>query len=109
MSCGGHGYSRSSGLPDIYVEFTPSCTYEGENTVMMLQTARSAKILLPEPSALGGNIGKMNADVSLLRGSPLCLYRDGHTLSYCNNNRAEGITFYWSCEIQLWRKGQHFK
>ncbi|XP_075870169.1 peroxisomal acyl-coenzyme A oxidase 1 isoform X1 [Nelusetta ayraudi] len=40
MSCGGHGYSRSSGLPDIYVEFTPSCTYEGENTVMMLQTAR---------------------------------------------------------------------
>ncbi|XP_037326729.2 peroxisomal acyl-coenzyme A oxidase 1 isoform X1 [Pungitius pungitius] len=40
MSCGGHGYSRSSGLPDIYVEFTPTCTYEGENTVMMLQTAR---------------------------------------------------------------------
>lgn len=40
MSCGGHGYSRSSALPDIYVEFTPACTYEGENTVMMLQTAR---------------------------------------------------------------------
>ncbi|XP_077690520.1 peroxisomal acyl-coenzyme A oxidase 1 isoform X3 [Eretmochelys imbricata] len=40
MSCGGHGYSRCSGLPDIYVNFTPSCTYEGENTVMMLQTAR---------------------------------------------------------------------
>ncbi|XP_023809978.1 peroxisomal acyl-coenzyme A oxidase 1 isoform X1 [Oryzias latipes] len=40
MSCGGHGYSRSSALPDIYTEFTPTCTYEGENTVMMLQTAR---------------------------------------------------------------------
>uniref|UniRef100_A0A3Q3MC61 Acyl-coenzyme A oxidase n=1 Tax=Mastacembelus armatus TaxID=205130 RepID=A0A3Q3MC61_9TELE len=40
MSCGGHGYSRCSALPDIYVEFTPMCTYEGENTVMMLQTAR---------------------------------------------------------------------
>ncbi|KAM3865087.1 peroxisomal acyl-coenzyme A oxidase 1 [Diretmus argenteus] len=40
MSCGGHGYSCSSGLPDIYVNFTPTCTYEGENTVMMLQTAR---------------------------------------------------------------------
>uniref|UniRef100_A0A7N8X5G8 Acyl-coenzyme A oxidase n=1 Tax=Mastacembelus armatus TaxID=205130 RepID=A0A7N8X5G8_9TELE len=39
MSCGGHGYSRCSALPDIYVEFTPMCTYEGENTVMMLQTA----------------------------------------------------------------------
>uniref|UniRef100_A0A8C6TUY4 Acyl-coenzyme A oxidase n=1 Tax=Neogobius melanostomus TaxID=47308 RepID=A0A8C6TUY4_9GOBI len=40
MSCGGHGYSCSSALPDIYAEFTPTCTYEGENTVMMLQTAR---------------------------------------------------------------------
>ncbi|XP_053712401.1 peroxisomal acyl-coenzyme A oxidase 1-like isoform X2 [Synchiropus splendidus] len=40
MSCGGHGYSQSSGFPDIYVNFTPTCTYEGENTVMMLQTAR---------------------------------------------------------------------
>ncbi|XP_028912909.1 peroxisomal acyl-coenzyme A oxidase 1 isoform X1 [Ornithorhynchus anatinus] len=40
MACGGHGYSQCSGLPNIYVNFTPSCTYEGENTVMMLQTAR---------------------------------------------------------------------
>ncbi|KAB5584460.1 hypothetical protein PHYPO_G00107780 [Pangasianodon hypophthalmus] len=40
MACGGHGYSQSSGLPDIYVTFTATCTYEGENTVMMLQTAR---------------------------------------------------------------------
>uniref|UniRef100_A0A668A8G3 Acyl-coenzyme A oxidase n=1 Tax=Myripristis murdjan TaxID=586833 RepID=A0A668A8G3_9TELE len=38
MSCGGHGYSCSSALPEIYVTFTPTCTYEGENTVMMLQT-----------------------------------------------------------------------
>ncbi|XP_054026689.1 peroxisomal acyl-coenzyme A oxidase 1 isoform X2 [Dryobates pubescens] len=40
MACGGHGYSRCSGIPDIYVTLTPCCTYEGENTVMMLQTAR---------------------------------------------------------------------
>uniref|UniRef100_A0A8B9KZA2 Acyl-coenzyme A oxidase n=1 Tax=Astyanax mexicanus TaxID=7994 RepID=A0A8B9KZA2_ASTMX len=40
MSCGGHGYSRCSSLPDMYVTFTATCTYEGENTVMMLQTAR---------------------------------------------------------------------
>ncbi|XP_028674798.1 peroxisomal acyl-coenzyme A oxidase 1 isoform X2 [Erpetoichthys calabaricus] len=40
MSCGGHGYSHCSSLPGIYVNFTPTCTYEGENTVMMLQTAR---------------------------------------------------------------------
>uniref|UniRef100_A0A8C8H2W6 Acyl-coenzyme A oxidase n=1 Tax=Oncorhynchus tshawytscha TaxID=74940 RepID=A0A8C8H2W6_ONCTS len=40
MACGGHGYSRCSALPDIYVNFVPTCTYEGENTVMMLQTLK---------------------------------------------------------------------
>nr|KAF6454504.1 acyl-CoA oxidase 1 [Rousettus aegyptiacus] len=40
MACGGHGYSHSSGIPNIYVTFTPACTFEGENSVMMLQTAR---------------------------------------------------------------------
>ncbi|ELK12352.1 Peroxisomal acyl-coenzyme A oxidase 1 [Pteropus alecto] len=40
MACGGHGFSHCSGLPSIYVTFTPTCTFEGENTVMMLQTAR---------------------------------------------------------------------
>lgn len=40
MACGGHGYSHCSGIPNLYVTFTPACTYEGENTVMMLQTAR---------------------------------------------------------------------
>ena len=40
LACGGHGYSMASGLPKIYVDVTPACTYEGENTVMVLQTAR---------------------------------------------------------------------
>ncbi|XP_064651939.1 peroxisomal acyl-coenzyme A oxidase 1-like [Lineus longissimus] len=43
LSCGGHGYSHASGLPKIYADATPACTYEGENTVMMLQTARLLK------------------------------------------------------------------
>ena len=39
--CGGHGYSMSSGLPTIYADvLAPACTYEGDNIVMMLQTAR---------------------------------------------------------------------
>ncbi|XP_061189326.1 peroxisomal acyl-coenzyme A oxidase 1-like [Saccostrea echinata] len=38
--CGGHGYSHASGLPKIYVDCTPACTYEGENMVLMLQVAR---------------------------------------------------------------------
>ena len=40
MSCGGHGYSHASGFPSMYVNNTPNCTYEGENTVLYLQTAR---------------------------------------------------------------------
>ena len=40
QACGGHGYSKFSGLPDLYCNYAPSATYEGENTVMMLQTSR---------------------------------------------------------------------
>ncbi|CAH1773979.1 unnamed protein product [Owenia fusiformis] len=40
MSCGGHGYSQASGFPKIYTDATPGVTYEGENTVLMLQVAR---------------------------------------------------------------------
>jgi len=40
LSCGGHGFLQTSGLPKIYVNFVPACTYEGDNTVMLLQTAR---------------------------------------------------------------------
>ena len=38
--CGGHGYSRFSGLIDLYGNYVPACTYEGDNTIMFLQTAR---------------------------------------------------------------------
>lgn len=40
LACGGHGYMQSSGLPQMYSNATAACTYEGENTVLMLQTAR---------------------------------------------------------------------
>ncbi|KAL3888960.1 hypothetical protein ACJMK2_001319 [Sinanodonta woodiana] len=40
MACGGHGYSHASGIPKIFINLTPACTYEGENTVMVLQSAR---------------------------------------------------------------------
>ena len=40
LCCGGHGYSLASGLPTLYATMTSSQTYEGENTVMLLQTAR---------------------------------------------------------------------
>jgi acyl-CoA oxidase len=36
QSCGGHGYSLASGLPTLYVNFAPTATYEGDNSVMLL-------------------------------------------------------------------------
>ncbi|XP_071866974.1 acyl-coenzyme A oxidase 1-like [Bombus fervidus] len=40
LSCGGHGYMTASNLPTLYGFATAVCTYEGENTVLLLQTAR---------------------------------------------------------------------
>ncbi|KAF6031640.1 ACOX1 [Bugula neritina] len=40
-SCGGHGYSHASGIPDIYQQNVINCTVEGESTVLYLQVGRS--------------------------------------------------------------------
>ncbi|KAL0267839.1 UNVERIFIED_CONTAM: hypothetical protein PYX00_009994 [Menopon gallinae] len=39
-ACGGHGYMTCSNLPLLYGLCTAAVTYEGENTVLFLQTAR---------------------------------------------------------------------
>ena len=41
LACGGHGYLLSSGIPEMFSILSASCTYEGDNTVLMLQVARS--------------------------------------------------------------------
>jgi acyl-CoA oxidase len=48
--CGGHGYLCSSGLPELFAVYVPACTYEGDNTVLLLQVAR---ILMKTVSQLG--------------------------------------------------------
>lgn len=65
LACGGHGYMSCSSFPTTYGLTTAACTYEGENTVLLLQTARflmkawvSAKIgdsLAPTVAYLGNN------------------------------------------------------
>jgi len=35
-SCGGHGYLDYAGFHGIFAEYAPMCTYEGENTVLLL-------------------------------------------------------------------------
>lgn len=41
QACGGHGYSHYSGLPVIFTESFPDTILEGENSVLLLQVARS--------------------------------------------------------------------
>ncbi|XXG75820.1 hypothetical protein AAC387_Pa08g0310 [Persea americana] len=53
--CGGHGYLCSSGLPELFAVYVPACTYEGDNTVLLLQVA---KILMKTISQLGS--GKLS-------------------------------------------------
>ncbi|PVV04466.1 hypothetical protein BB560_001033 [Smittium megazygosporum] len=40
QSLGGHGYSAYSGLPAMYQDFAVHCTWEGDNTILMLQCGR---------------------------------------------------------------------
>ena len=39
-ACGGHGFIMSSGLPSIYLEYVPAITYDGDNSILTLQSAR---------------------------------------------------------------------
>lgn len=39
-TCGGQGYSVLSGLPSLYASYVQNVTWEGDNNVMYLQTAR---------------------------------------------------------------------
>lgn len=39
-ACGGQGFLLVSGLPRIFANTVAACTYEGENTILYLQTAK---------------------------------------------------------------------
>lgn len=56
LSCGGQGYLLISGLPRLYATTVAACTYEGENTVLYLQTARYLlKTMSPDNKATPRN------------------------------------------------------
>lgn len=39
-TCGGHGYSQLSGLPKLYTDYVANCTLEGENELMLMESAK---------------------------------------------------------------------
>lgn len=39
-SCGGHGFHMLSGLPSLYLDCLPAITFDGDNSILTLQSAR---------------------------------------------------------------------
>ena len=69
-SCGGHGYSGFSGFVTLLTDYVPTQTYEGENIVMYLQTARGLmkqynNTVVKKKSQAAGILSWMN-DLSFL-------------------------------------------
>uniref|UniRef100_A0A1I7TUV3 Acyl-coenzyme A oxidase n=1 Tax=Caenorhabditis tropicalis TaxID=1561998 RepID=A0A1I7TUV3_9PELO len=53
LACGGHGYSHASGIPELSAFSCGSCTYEGDNLVLMLQVAKYLTKAVTSPVASG--------------------------------------------------------
>ncbi|GBF98378.1 peroxisomal acyl-coenzyme A oxidase [Raphidocelis subcapitata] len=53
-TCGGHGYSQLSGLPSLFASYVQNVTWEGDNNVLCLQTARFILKTMAASAAKGG-------------------------------------------------------
>lgn len=60
QALGGHGYSSYAGLAALYQDFAVQCSWEGDNTIMMMQTGRylihcyrEAKNGIRQPTSVG--------------------------------------------------------
>ncbi|BAT75827.1 peroxisomal acyl-coenzyme A oxidase 1-like [Vigna umbellata] len=69
--CGGHGYLCSSGLPELFAVYIPTCTYEGDNIVLLLQVARH---LIKTISKLGSGKKPVGTTSYIGRVEQLMLY-----------------------------------
>ncbi|XP_058778181.1 peroxisomal acyl-coenzyme A oxidase 1-like [Vicia villosa] len=74
--CGGHGYLTSSGLPELFAVYVPACTYEGDNTVLLLQVARH---LVKTISQLGSGKQPVGTTAYLARLEQLSQYQSDVT------------------------------
>lgn len=54
--CGGHGYSQFSGFTQLYSDVVAACTYEGDNIVLLQQTARRLFKLIKTQKGFSGNV-----------------------------------------------------
>ncbi|KAG1360763.1 peroxisomal acyl-coenzyme A oxidase 1 [Cocos nucifera] len=70
--CGGHGYLCSSGLPELFAVYVPTCTYEGDNVVLLLQVAR---FLMKTVSQLGSGKQPVGTTAYMGRAHHLMQYK----------------------------------
>ncbi|XP_053690484.1 probable peroxisomal acyl-coenzyme A oxidase 1 [Sabethes cyaneus] len=74
LACGGHGYLSSANFMTFYTVATAASTYEGENTVLLLQTARylikmwndalKGRKLTPTVQYLAAYVGKASKQIA---------------------------------------------
>eukprot|EP01121_Diplochlamys_sp_Union-15-3_P017458 TRINITY_DN6146_c0_g1_i1.p1 TRINITY_DN6146_c0_g1~~TRINITY_DN6146_c0_g1_i1.p1 ORF type:complete len:676 (+),score=120.30 TRINITY_DN6146_c0_g1_i1:43-2028(+) len=68
--CGGHGYLQASGIPLLYADYIPACTYEGDNVVLIQQTARyllKCFSTVQEGKSLQGNVRYLETALKKLK------------------------------------------
>eukprot|EP00879_Flechtneria_rotunda_P021197 GHRR01022330.1.p1 GENE.GHRR01022330.1~~GHRR01022330.1.p1 ORF type:complete len:634 (+),score=214.56 GHRR01022330.1:589-2490(+) len=70
-TCGGHGYSQLSGLPRLFANYVQNVTWEGDNNVLYLQTARfllkgllAGQAGAPVPGGSTGYLGNIQQELS---------------------------------------------
>lgn len=70
-TCGGHGYSRLSGLPDLFASYVQNVTWEGDNNVLCLQTARFMLKAMAASAKPGGSDPAANGSAAYLAAGAL--------------------------------------
>ncbi|TMW40742.1 hypothetical protein DOY81_014178 [Sarcophaga bullata] len=107
QSCGGHGYLAAANLGNIFAETAAGCTYEGENSVLLLQVGKilmkvwsdvlASKQLMPTFSYLADLAqwerfppwdGSWNCLVKAFKYASLCATRTA--FRHCNERLIQG-------------------
>ena len=63
-ACGGHGYSSFAGLEFLFKRYYPDTIYEGENSILLLQVARS--LLKAAQRVQSEDVDKIQQDMKYL-------------------------------------------
>ena len=69
-SCGGHGFMMLSGLPSIYLEYLPSITYDGDNSILALQATRYIMSILRKTKAVPEQLKYLIEPAEKIQGDP---------------------------------------